>query len=185
MVIACLHGTDNAMTVRIRTATTEDAAPACEVLRNSILECCVEDHRNDKAVLSAWLSNKTPETVASWFMWPLNYPIVAVAENRIVGVAILNRGGNILLTYVSPAACFTCAGKALLHQLEATGREWGLRSLQVASTQSAKSFYLRNGYVPIRRTKFPFGVDALALSKRLRAASYPFKPCGNCSLQRE
>lgn len=171
------------MNIQIRTATREDAAPACEVLRSSILECCVEDHRNNETVLSAWLGNKTSETVASWFLSPLNYSIVAVAANRIVGVAILDRRGNILLTYVNPAARFTGAGKALLHQLEAKGREWGLRSLQVASTKSAKPFYLRNGYVPIRRTKFPFGVDALTLSKRLRAASYPLNLSCGCGLQ--
>ena len=173
------------MIFQIRTATKEDAAPACEVLRSSILECCVEDHRNNEIILSAWLANKTSETVASWFLSPFNYSIVAIAENQIVGVAILNRRGKVLLTYVSPAARFTGAGKALLNQLEAKGREWGLRYLQVASTRSAKSFYLRNGYVSVRRTKFPFGIDALSLSKRLSAASYPLKPFCTCSLQDE
>lgn len=54
----------------IRVVTADDARAACEVLRRSILECCVDDHRNDPAILAKWLRNKTPEIVESWFVWP-------------------------------------------------------------------------------------------------------------------
>jgi len=30
-------------------------------MRRSIAELCVADHRNDEAILSRWLGNKTPE----------------------------------------------------------------------------------------------------------------------------
>jgi hypothetical protein len=36
--------------MEIREAMTEDAPAACEVLRRSISELCVADHRNDPAI---------------------------------------------------------------------------------------------------------------------------------------
>ena len=52
--------------MEIRDATPEDAKAACQVLRESISQLCVADHRNDPAILNAWLANKTPEIVAGW-----------------------------------------------------------------------------------------------------------------------
>jgi len=45
----------------VRTATPEDAEAACAVIRRSIVECCIEDHHGDSALLAAWLANKTPD----------------------------------------------------------------------------------------------------------------------------
>ena len=73
----------------VRKATTADAEAACIVLRCSITECCVEDHRNEPEVLSAWLRNKTPENIASWFTAHGNFSIVATTGEQIIGVALL------------------------------------------------------------------------------------------------
>jgi hypothetical protein len=51
--------------MRIRNAVPEDAAAACEVMRRSIAELCVADHRNDPAILERWLANKTPDIFKS------------------------------------------------------------------------------------------------------------------------
>jgi len=53
-----------AATVAIRDAAPDDAVAACRVLRESISRLCVADHRNDPAILNAWLANKQPEIVA-------------------------------------------------------------------------------------------------------------------------
>jgi hypothetical protein len=47
--------------MEIRDAVAEDAPAACQVIRRSIVELCVADHRNDPEVLARWLSNKTPD----------------------------------------------------------------------------------------------------------------------------
>lgn len=153
--------------LQIRPARFSDAPSACKALRRSIEECCAQDHRHNEAVLSAWLGNKTPETVAAWFLSPANFSVVAVHEGEVSGVAILTRGGKIALCYVTPEARFTGVGKALLQAMEERAKEWGLTTLQVVSTTTAADFYRRNGYVQGASTTTPFGVIAFSFSKRI------------------
>jgi GNAT superfamily N-acetyltransferase len=166
------------MNTEIRTARAKDAVAACNVLRRSISECCTEDHRNDEAILGAWLGNKTPETVESWFMSPSGYSLVAITDNQLVGVAMLTRAGKIVLCYVAPEQRFTGIGKALLEALEAQAKQWGLATLQVVSTVTAKSFYLRNGYLSGGTTKCVFGIEAISFSKRLCTSYRQKVGCG-------
>jgi hypothetical protein len=58
--------------MHIRDAVPEDADTACAVIRRSIIELCIADHRNDPVILGRWLANKTPENVASWMAKPGN-----------------------------------------------------------------------------------------------------------------
>jgi GNAT superfamily N-acetyltransferase len=171
------------MKTEIRLALPGDAASACKVLRRSISECCSEDHRNDAAILAAWLGNKTPETVETWFLSPSNFSLVATMNDEVVGVAMLTRAGKIVLCYVSPEVRFTGTGKALLQTMEAQAREWGQRSLQVVSTVTAKPFYLRNGYLLGSTKTASFGIEAVVFSKRLCVSSYPKKAPCNCDLK--
>jgi hypothetical protein len=71
--------------MEIRDAVPEDASAACQVLRQSIAELCVADHGNDPAILTRWLSNKTPEIVASWIAKPDNSLLVAVEGGTNLG----------------------------------------------------------------------------------------------------
>jgi GNAT superfamily N-acetyltransferase len=155
------------MNAVIRAAVQADAAPACRMLCRSISECCAEDHRNDAAILAAWLGNKTPENVASWFECASHYSIVACCGDELVGVAIMTRQGRIVLFYVSPDARFTGTGKKLLDALEAQAKEWRLRAIQVASTLSARDFYLRNGFDCCGAARTAFGTEAVSLAKKL------------------
>lgn len=155
------------MNAVIRAAVQADAAPACHMLCRSISECCAEDHRNDAAILAAWLGNKTPENVASWFECASHYSIVACSGDALIGVAIMTRQGRIVLFYVSPEARSTGIGKKLLDALEAQAKEWRLRALQVASTLSAHDFYLRNGFECCGSARTAFGTEAISLAKKL------------------
>ena len=167
------------MSVVIRVAESADAVSACQVLRRAISECCIEDHRNDAATLSAWLGNKTPENVASWFDCGANFSVVAHSDGQLVGVAIMTRQGKIVLFYVAPEMRFTGAGKALLRALEDQATKWTLRNLQVASTLSAQAFYERNGFVVIGTTRSAFGTEAISLFKNLYTGSnLKRSPCG-------
>jgi GNAT superfamily N-acetyltransferase len=172
------------MTTEIRTAKPSDAVSACIVLRRTISECCTEDHRNDAAILSAWLSNKTPETVQSWIQCTSNHSLVAFNGDELVGIAIMTRQGKIVLCYVAPEARFTGVGKALLQALETRAREWGIGVLQVASTVTAKSFYSRNGYIDGGITRSAYGAEAISFSKRLSGSYAKKKGCG-CSMVAE
>ena len=155
------------MNAVIRAATQADAGAACRLLCRSISECCSEDHRNDAAVLAAWLGNKTPENVASWFECASHHSIVASNGDDVVGVAIMTRQGRIVLFYISPDVRSTGTGKALLDALEAQAKEWQLRALQVASTLSARNFYQRNGFDYCGPARTAFGTDAVSMAKKL------------------
>lgn len=155
------------MNAVIRAATQADAAPACRMLCRSISECCAKDHRNDAAILAAWLGNKTPENVASWFECATHHSIVACNGDEVIGVAIMTRQGRIVLFYISPEVRSTGTAKALLDALEAQAKEWGLRSMQVASTLSARHFYERHGFEDCGPARTAFGTDAVSLTKKL------------------
>src|SRR6266446_6460118 len=92
--------------VKIRDAKAEDARAAAQVLRRSISDLCVADHGNDPVILAQWLSNKTPEIVASWMTAPNNSVLVAVEDDAILAVGAVTDAGRVTLNYVSPDARF-------------------------------------------------------------------------------
>jgi N-acetylglutamate synthase-like GNAT family acetyltransferase len=170
------------MGIEIRRALPEDASAACEVLRRSIAECCVEDHRNDPQLLATWLANKTPENVASWFLTPSNYTVVAVRDGQVIGVSLLTQAGKLSLCYVLPEALHGGAGKAMLANVEAQARQWGVSVIRLHSTAAGRDFYARHGYISAGRDKSCFGLDCDLFWKKLNAdvapaAAAPAKFC--------
>ena len=146
--------------MRIREATPEDAAAACDVMRRSIAELCVADHRNEPAILGRWLANKTPEIVASWIASPTNSLLVAVEHGTILAVGSVTNAGEITLNYVSPDARFRGVSRALLRALEARAIERGNARCTLTSTETARRFYLANGYVEDGHLAGKFGTRA-------------------------
>ena len=157
------------MNAHIRTATISDAEAACQVLRRSIAECCKEDHHNNPVLLEAWLHNKTPESVQSWLQSPGAFSIVAMVEAVVVGFALSSPSGEIMLCYVLPEVRFTGAGKAMLRAIEANASAVGVQSLHLESTCTARTFYLRSGFVPSGPPCVAFGMEAYPMSKQLAA----------------
>ncbi|WP_342113137.1 GNAT family N-acetyltransferase [Pseudoduganella sp. OTU4001] len=170
------------MSFEIRRAEANDATAACEVLRRSIAECCVLDHKNDPAILDAWLGNKTPDTVASWFVSPTNYSLVATENGAVVGVALLTAAGKLALCYLLPEVRQRGAGKALLACIEQQACSWGVKALQLHSTASGEEFFARQGYLRAGNVRSPYGVDTVFFWKQLDGtvcdASKPKRFCG-------
>jgi GNAT superfamily N-acetyltransferase len=133
--------------MEIRAATIKDAPAACHVIRRSIMELCVADHRNDEAILTRWLGNKTPEIFASWIRQPDNSLLVAADDGNIIAVGSVTDAGQITLNYVSPDARFRGVSRALLGSLEALASTRGNKRCTLTSTETARRFYLANGYV--------------------------------------
>jgi GNAT superfamily N-acetyltransferase len=157
--------------MKIRDAVPGDAAAACDVLRRSITELCVADHRNDPAILAQWLANKTPEIVASWIAQPARSVLVAVDEGAILAVGGVSDQGEITLNYVSPEARFRGVSRALLGALEARAKERGNRRCHLVSTQTARQFYLATGYVEDGPPQGKFGTSSsFPMSKTLDSA---------------
>ena len=136
-----------AATVVIRDATPDDAVAACHVLRESISRLCVADHRNDPAILNAWLANKTPEIVAAWATRKGNSLLLAVEGDAVLAVGSVTDAGEIMLNYVTPVARFRGVSRALLRALEARAAARGNKRCTLASTETAHRFYQSAGYV--------------------------------------
>ena len=133
--------------MEIRQATIEDAPAACEVLRRSIVELCIADHHNNPAILERWLANKTPGIVASWIANPGNMMLVAVGDGVILGVGSVTGAGEITLNYVSPDARFHGVSKAVIAALEERAMQQGNARCHLLSTETARGFYHRVGYI--------------------------------------
>jgi GNAT superfamily N-acetyltransferase len=158
--------------MEIRAVTFEDAPAACQVMRRSIAELCVADHRNDEAILTRWLANKTPEIFASWIRRPENSLFVAVEGSNILAVGSVTDAGEITLNYVSPDARFRGVSGALLGALEARAAERGNTRCTLTSTETARRFYLANGYVECGPPAGKFGTSAsYPMSKVLGVSS--------------
>ena len=154
--------------VEIRDATAEDAEAACEVLRQSISRLCVADHRNDPAILIAWLGNKKPEIVAAWANQPGNSLLVAVEGDAIIAVGSVTDSGEITLNYVAPAARFRGVSRALLGALETRAVERGNTKCTLTSTETAHRFYQSSGYVDDGAPIGNFGTNSgYPMSRRL------------------
>jgi len=136
-----------AATIAIRGAAPEDAAAACHVLRESISRLCVADHRDDPAILNAWLANKTPEMVAAWAVQKGNSLLLAVEGDAVLAVGSVTDAGEITLNYVAPAARFRGVSRALLSALEARAIERGNKRCKLTSTETAHRFYQSAGYI--------------------------------------
>ena len=129
----------------IRDARSEDAVPASEVLRRSIVQLCENDHRGDPAILMRWLANKTPEHFRGWLR--SSHVLVAEEDGRILGVAALTDTGHVTLNYVDPTARFRGVSRALLAAAEQRAKERGCRSCTLETTKTAERFYRAAGYV--------------------------------------
>lgn len=166
------------MQIQIREACAADAQDVCGLLRRSIALGCGEDHRNDPAILDAWLGNKTPENVMSWFSCGANLSLVAEADGRVAGIAVLTRAGKIALFYVCPDLRFRGIGKRLLQEVEQRAAGLGLESLQVPSTYTARRFYESSGYLSRSTSMSPYGVEVINMAKVLPANPHKRCRCG-------
>jgi len=142
----------------VREATARDAQPAVEVVRRSIVELCVPDHRNDAETLARWLENKTLERFLGWFASERHCCVVAEDDKGICGVGMIASDGEIQLCYVLPGRQNEGHGRAMLERLEAQAGRWGLTRLRLKSTSLARTFYERHGYRSAGDPERGFGI---------------------------
>jgi putative acetyltransferase len=161
------------MGIDIRQATPGDAQEACALLRRSIEEGCVADHARREEVLQPWLSNKTPQTVATWLSSPSNYAVVAVHDQQLAGLALLTQGGKLALCYVMPGQLRSGIGSAMMRAVEAQARCWDIGKLHMHSPASSSGFFERLGYVNAGKDKACFGMECDFLWKKLDAVEPP------------
>lgn len=156
----------------VRDACPEDAPAVCEVLKRSILELCVTDHRNDPAILGRWLRNKTPEKVLAEMLLPGNSMLVAVENAAIIGAGLVDDAGEIHLNYVAPDARFRGVSRQIMSALEARARERDNTRCTLTSTETARRFYHSGGYIEEGEVllRFPGDCPGYRMSKLLTAS---------------
>lgn len=153
--------------MQTRDARPEDATAACDVLRRSIAELCVSDHRNDPAIVTRWLANKTPESVGSWIAQPGNSVLLAVEGDSVLAVGAVTDSGEISLNYVSPEARFRGVSRTLLQALEARASQRGATICTLTSTETALRFYRSAGYREAGTPTGCFGTTGYPMAKAL------------------
>ncbi|MCK1544818.1 GNAT family N-acetyltransferase [Bradyrhizobium sp. 179] len=152
----------------IRNAKPEDADAACVVMKRSIAELCHADHKDDPAILTRWLGNKTPEIFRAWIAQGDNSVLVAVEGGEILAVGSVTNVGRIGLNYVSPDARFRGVSRAMLRALEERAATRGNSECILTSTETARRFYLSNGYVETGPPVGEFGTTTgYPMSKKL------------------
>lgn len=130
----------------IRPAVMDDAPQGVAVLRSSISELCVADHQNDPATLALWLRNKTVESFRHWVALPELLLFVAEVGGVVRGIGSIEASGEIRLCYVQPGFGGQGLGTALVETMEGAAREWGLSTVHLTSSVTARKFYERCGY---------------------------------------
>src|SRR3990167_10264723 len=128
------------MTISVRRTRPEDAAAVCRVVRDSIEQCCAEDHEGDPMRLDAWLSNKTPESFLAWVQRDDLHCVVAEGEAGVVGFGMVSAAGELLLCYAAPPVRFQGVGRAMLQAMERWAVAAGVTGVRLGSTRKAQPF---------------------------------------------
>lgn len=112
-------------------------------------QTCAGDYNNDPQIIKEWLSNKTAKNISTWITSSANIAFAAVDMNskKIVGFALINKNGEILLNYVLPSYLYKGVGKFLLTKIENAANTIEIKALTAISTITAKTFYERNGFI--------------------------------------
>ncbi|MEO7323212.1 MAG: GNAT family N-acetyltransferase [Dokdonella sp.] len=146
--------------IALRQANPGDADAVTDVVRQSITQLCEADHQNDPHTLATWLANKTPQRFLAWISNPDNFCVVATIDDRVSGVGLLHRKGEIRLFFLAPGAQRQGIGKEIHAALEQKAIEWSLKNLHLESTFAACKFYEALGYQSTGAATVRFGVFA-------------------------
>ena len=153
--------------ITVRAARLQDAEAAARLLRASIRDLCTTDHPCDPAVLERWLANKTADQFRKWVEAP-GWIVTAERHGQLVGIGQAFPSGEITLNYVLPAARFSGVSKLVLRTLEEHICLAGCVRATLASTRTAKRFYLRAGYQAAGTPFDAGGKVAFPMTKELR-----------------
>lgn len=155
----------------IRVAEHGDAEAVAQILRRSISEVCHLDHQGDANILDRWLANKTAATVTQWLASPRALAVVAVSSgDEPVGIGMLDRSGEVLLCYVLPEVLGQGAGHSLLRAMLQAADDWKLKRVFLESTETARSFYLRNGFEPAGEPILADGLRGYPMQRQLTSS---------------
>lgn len=113
---------------------------AKEIIERSVRQLCYVDHGDDEQTIKLWLN-------AAWPGLRTDYVIAAFRDDgRLVGVASMNKSGQIFLNYVEPVAVKIGASAVMLSHLQIIAYSLSLTEVQLVSTMAARHFYYKHGF---------------------------------------
>ena len=127
--------------ITIRLATKDDATAISSVVCNTLRRSNAQDY--SETVIDRLLNNFTPQCIAE--MMSRRTVFVAIGHDEVVGTASLQQA-TVKTVFVAPEHQRKGVGSRLMNAVEASAKEAGLRSLTVASSLTAESFYTALGY---------------------------------------
>lgn len=122
---------------------SNDIIEAVMVIKESILSC-EKDHGNVDTIIDSWIANKTVENMNLWVQKNSAYKLKE--HNKILGIIMFSKEGEVLLNYVLPQKQNQGVGKALLNFIKKEAQNNQISKLFLESTLTAKDFYIKNGF---------------------------------------
>ncbi len=148
----------------IRRTDLEDSQAVCRIVRKSIIETCVKDHKQDEVVQEEWLKNKTPDNFKNWISAKDNLSLVAVDDtDKPIGFILAKLAmpkAELLLNYIASNHTGRGVGYGLYNELEQALMRRGIDEIITHSTQTAREFYSRMGFSLIGWAADPSGWQA-------------------------
>ena len=153
--------------MQTRTAKLEDAEPVVALLRRSIIELCVADHKSDPGALESWLRNKTIEGYHTWLANDHLMAFVVEHDGAIAGFGMATTESEVLLNYVSPEFRFRGVSKLILVKIEQSLKDLGVEEAILWSTETAHAFYRSRGWMDRGVPEIENGMRSYPMSKIL------------------
>jgi len=157
-------------TLALRPFLPADAALLAEIFRASIEDLTGDDY--SAAQQQAWASlADDEEDFAKRLAQALT--LVGTLDGSPVGFVSLQGGENVDMLYVHPAAAGQGVGTMLIDALEKIAAGRGAPRLTVESSDTARDFFERRGYVASRRNTVSCGGEWLANTTMEKALAKP------------
>ncbi len=141
----------------------------CEVIHDSIIKLCINDHLNQNTHIEEWLSERSIENLESLLFNNKTQAFICSFHNQIVGVSNIDNRGELSLCYVHPAYTGKGIDHMILGAVENQAQELGLDEVKLISTTTAKNFYLSNGYNQYDEPIAHIGMTGYPLKKHIRS----------------
>ena len=135
--------------MQIRRFRKSDAPEVARLHRDTIRSVNTKDYPQPH--IKVWSNRVSADRWAKYF--GKNTIFVAVDKRKILGVASYKKD-EIMAMYVHKDSIGKGVGKKLLLRLERDALKNGIKKIKCTSTVTAQSFYEKNGYKTIKKTKF-------------------------------
>lgn len=133
--------------MKIIKAKKEFLSEMIDVINDSIINLCKNDHQNSDEHINNWLTERSLGNLEAKLFHEDSQAFICIEDSIIIGVVLIEKSGTLQLCYVHSEHAGKGVGRILLAASENQAREWGLNSINMVSTGTARDFYRSHGYL--------------------------------------